>query len=188
MFPSIQHVARADIRDLTYHKHAKPSSSQHAPKTPNFDKEADLALQYEGLPPLTSQHATGGSVVFTNVSQVLVRGAFDVVTSFRSKAATGVVVVKDGELICAGLPGTCRTLMVQAGARHVDLQGGAVAPALVSFGHDSRLGLEEISGEISTSDGYVYDALLGDVPSVAGGDNAVIRAADGLQYATRDAL
>lgn len=59
------------------------------------------------------------------------------------------------------------------------------SPALVSFG--SPLGLQEISGEPSTYDGVVFDAF-GEVPAIIGGDQSVIRAVDGLQYGTRDAL
>lgn len=68
---------------------------------------------------------------------------------------------------------------------HIDLQGGSISPALVSFG--SPLGLQEIMAESSTNDGYVYDPILREVPSILG-DKSVIRAADGLQYSTRHAL
>ena len=67
----------------------------------------------------------------------------------------------------------------------MDLKGGAISPGLVSFG--APLGLEEIEGESSTSDGYVYDSLLKGVPELVGGDSALIRASDGLIFATRDA-
>lgn len=67
----------------------------------------------------------------------------------------------------------------------VDLKGGAIAPGLVSFG--SPLGLQEIQGEASTYDGSVYEPLLGNVPAIVGGSGVMIRAADGLQFAMRDA-
>jgi hypothetical protein len=57
---------------------------------------------------------------------------------------------------------------------------------ITSFG--SALGLSEIQGEPSTQNGAPFDALLQAVPALAGGSYALERAADGLQYATRDAL
>ena len=59
-------------------------------------------------------------------------------------------------------------------------------PGLLSCG--SELGLTHISGEKSTRDGKVFDGLTDKVPSILGGDEAVIRAVDGLLFSTRDAL
>ena len=59
-------------------------------------------------------------------------------------------------------------------------------PALISYG--SPLGLEHIAAEDSTGDGAVGDPLTAKQPSILGGDGALIRAVDGLQYTTRDAL
>lgn len=59
-------------------------------------------------------------------------------------------------------------------------------PGLVSYG--SPLGLVHIAGEESTQDGEVFDSLMDKLPTILGGNTAVIRAVDGLQFATRDAL
>ena len=59
-------------------------------------------------------------------------------------------------------------------------------PGLLTYG--SPLGLEHIEAEPSTIDGTVLSALESDVPDIIGGTGAVIRASDGLQFATRDAL
>lgn len=58
------------------------------------------------------------------------------------------------------------------------------SPGLLSFG--SPLALEDIQSEASTWDGPVYDILDNDVPDIVNG--ALIRAADGLKFETRDAL
>jgi len=57
-------------------------------------------------------------------------------------------------------------------------------PGLVSFG--APLGLTHIPGEASTNDGLVFDPLSMKVPEII--DGTVIKAADGLLFATRDAL
>ena len=59
------------------------------------------------------------------------------------------------------------------------------SPALISYG--SRLGLNHIDGEPSTNDGYVYNPLKSNPPDIIG-DGSIIKAVDGLQFHTRDAL
>ncbi|KAJ3798928.1 hypothetical protein GGU11DRAFT_743857 [Lentinula aff. detonsa] len=49
------------------------------------------------------------------------------------------------------------------------------------------LGLQHITLEPSTTDGEIFDPLTSDVPSILG-NGALIIAADGLQYGSRDAL
>lgn len=69
----------------------------------------------------------------------------------------------------------------------IDLEGGSISPGLVSFG--SPLGLEYIAAEDSTNDSPIHDRLTEKgVPDMIGGDGAMIRAADGLLFQTRDAL
>jgi hypothetical protein len=98
---------------------------------------------------------------------------------------SGVVVIDHGEIVCAGPHASCASLM-NAQAEHVDLHGGALSPGLLTYG--SPLGLQEIQGEPSTADGYVFDPLTVRVPELVGGDESVIHAAYGLQFTTRDAL
>jgi hypothetical protein len=50
------------------------------------------------------------------------------------------------------------------------------------------MALEDIQGESSTKDGKVFDPLKTTVPEIVGGDGSLIRAVDGLQYSSRDAL
>jgi len=58
-------------------------------------------------------------------------------------------------------------------------------PALISFG--APLALNHIDQEESANDGSVSNLLYSEPPSILGQGN-VIRAVDGLQFATRDAL
>ena len=67
----------------------------------------------------------------------------------------------------------------------IDLQGGSIAPGLISYG--TNLGLEEISAESTTSDGVAGDVLTGSIPGLLGAD-ALVKAVDGLQFSTRNAL
>lgn len=165
----------------------KPEGFHKVPKTPNFDKEAAAAIKYEGLPPLIPEKSISGTVIFTNVTSMTIRSTEGrIVSAFETKGnELGVAVVEKGKVACAGLDARCASLLNAPHAEVVDLKGGAISPGLISFG--SPLGLEEIDGESSTSDGYVFDPLSKSVPGIVGGDGAVIHAADGLRFATRDA-
>ncbi|KAF7375144.1 Carbohydrate esterase family 9 protein [Mycena sanguinolenta] len=141
----------------------KPASQQQAPKTPDFEKEIKDAIKYEGLPSLVPATRTTGAVLFKNVSTFWTRDNEAVVWSGSDYS----------ELVSV------------EGAIVVDLQGGSISPALVAGG--SALGLQEIAAEPSTADGSVFDALSMEIPTILG-LQIPIRAVDGLQFETRDAL
>ncbi|EMD37398.1 hypothetical protein CERSUDRAFT_114069 [Gelatoporia subvermispora B] len=168
------------------HSHAKPAEAQHVPKVPNFDEEADKTLEFDGLPPLEAEQVKGQTVVFTNVSTVILRDAAGLHETYATTSQDGVVVVKDGAITCHGTMPSCSSFVEGTKERHVNLEGGAIMPGLTSFG--TPLGLEEIGSERSTSDGFVYDPLIQSVPKIIGEEGAVVRAVDGLQFGTRDAL
>ncbi len=157
------------------------------PDVPDWKQERQEALRWDGLPPLTINQISE-AVAFTNVSTVLVRGAEGIEHLFRPSAqnhARGVVIVHAGKVICAGVDNTCNSL-VPNGARLVDLEGGSIAPAFISFG--SNLGLQEIAYEPSTGDGFLFDAFEKDVPRVFRDPGGIVQAADGLEFQTRNAL
>lgn len=157
------------------------------PTVPDWKRERQEALIWDGLPPLTVDQVSE-AVAFTNVSTVLVRGAEGIEHLFRPSAqdsARGVVIVNAGKIICAGVDNVC-TSLVPNGARLVDLEGGSIAPAFISFG--SNLGLQEIAYEPSTGDGFLFDAFKKDVPRVLGDLGGIVQAADGLEFQTRNAL
>ncbi|KAF5370700.1 hypothetical protein D9758_002026 [Tetrapyrgos nigripes] len=171
------------------HIHKKSAAFQHVPKVPDFTKEAQDAITYDGLPPLTSSSTTPNTVVFTNVKSVYTRSAGAVEASFfvQDESAYGVVVVRNGKIICTGTESACLTNSVLDDPEviYVDLKGGSLSPSLVTF--DSPLGLSNIDQEDSTNDGMVLDPLLQNLPKVLG-DDALVRAVDGLEFQTRDAL
>ncbi|EGN99656.1 hypothetical protein SERLA73DRAFT_159873 [Serpula lacrymans var. lacrymans S7.3] len=169
------------------HASIKPASLQSSPTTPDFEKEAADAIKYEGLPPLEPSRTVTDLVIFYNVSSVWTREAGTVQAAFgvQEGEPKGVVVVDNGRIVCANvLEAACASYML-SGSAQVDLQGGSLAPALVAAG--SAIGLQDIAGEPSTTDGTVYDAMKS-IPSVVGGDSSIIKAIDGLQYGSRDAL
>ena len=143
---------------------------------------------YDGLPPLEPNNSVkNGMVVFTNVSSFWGRkdGEIAELHSFgNSNVDSGTVVVDRGYLICVGKNLACGRYDADPSVLTVDLQGGSVAPGLTAYG--TNLGLQEIAAEPSTSDGYVSDALTERLPGLLGED-ALIRAVDGLQFSTRDA-
>lgn len=172
------------IPQLNAHVVEKPDTFQRTPPVPNFDKEAKQAVEYDGLPPLEPTTSTANSVVFVNVQSVFTPSAFGVEQLFLATddSALGTVVAENGQITCIGV-----CLMNVPDATIIDLNAGSISPGLVSFG--SPLGLEHISGEPSTVDGPIFDPLSGKgVPDIVGGDGAIIRAADGLLFQTRDAL
>ncbi|EJD52321.1 hypothetical protein AURDEDRAFT_111071 [Auricularia subglabra TFB-10046 SS5] len=144
---------------------------QKAPVPPSFDKEAEDAVKYEGLPPLEPERIPG-AVRFKNVKRVRRAGV-----GAKSDVVDGDVLVRDGRIACMGV---CAKT-TDGEERDVDLQGGELAPGLTAFG--GFHGLMNIDMEISTSDGPVPDTL----PSLLG-RGALVRAADGVMFGTRDAL
>ncbi|KII92269.1 hypothetical protein PLICRDRAFT_37059 [Plicaturopsis crispa FD-325 SS-3] len=168
------------------HVSPKPSAFQHAPETPNYDSETSATLKHDGLPPLTPAKAVE-RVVFRNIGSVYTRtegGISELALPESVGAAGNVVVVDRGVILCAGSEDTCAASASEAGLESVDLAGGSIAPALISFG--SPLGLEEIQGEASTRDGVALDGLSS--ASLSPLLPPLVHAVDGLVFSTRDAL
>lgn len=185
----------------------KPASFQNLPETPDFSKEAKDAVKYEGLPPLVPMRSKSDLVLFTNVSSVFLKHDNGIREAFSASEASvsGNVVVEKGEIVCMGDASTCSITNYDSNIQRVDLKGGSIScvnsllnvlrnlsqfsfffsPALISYG--SPLGLNHIEGEPSTNDGYVHNSLKSD-PSEIIGEGSIIKAVDGLQFYTRDAL
>lgn len=146
-------------------------------------------MEYEGLPPLGSKESTPQTILFTNLTNAWVRKGnkvhtvFHDLTSTTDRAERGVIGVAGGNIICVTAKECER--FESLGVRIVDLEGGAIQPGLVTYG--SALGLGEIGMEKSTIDGPVFDPLTHAIPKILG-EETVIRAVDGLQYQTRNAL
>ncbi|KAH9048372.1 carbohydrate esterase family 9 protein [Lactarius hengduanensis] len=171
------------------HVVSKPDKFQDLPKVPNFDREAEEAVTFEGLPPLLPKRASTDFVLFTGVRSVILPDRDYLAELFSAQEdEAGVVAVQNGDIICYGTATTCSLDNLADGerVRVVDLQGGAISPGLLTYG--SPLGLQEIEAESSTGDGQVFDPLTGWVPKLVGGDDSIVRAVDALQFAGRDAL
>lgn len=167
----------------------KPEAFQDLPKVPNFDREAEEAVAFEGLPPLLPERASTDVILFTNVNSIILSQRGDLAEVYSTLGdEVGVVVVRNGDITCYGAEVTCALDDLSEGerVRVVDLQGGAISPGLLTYG--SPLGLQEIEAEPSTGDGLVFDPLTGRVPKLVGGDTSIVRAVDALQFAGRDSL
>ena len=157
------------------------------PNVPDWKQERQNSVKWDGLPPLEVERVSN-TVVFANVSAVLVRGAEGIEHMFRSNGVDhvrGVVIINSGKIICAGVSNECNSLVPDQ-ARFIDLEGGVLAPAFISFG--SNLGLQEIAYEPSTGDGLPFDPFTGDVPGVLRDPGGIVQAADALEFQTRNAL
>lgn len=158
---------------------------RYVPDPPNWDKEREEAIKWDGLPPLKGRK-TDDKVIFTNVKEVWKRTQDgDIEQAFNAgsnEIELGTVVAEGGKVTCIG---KCDDSLLR-NAIILDTRGGAVSPGLMSFG--SRLGLEEIASEPSTTDGDRYDAFRKDVPRILDDAGAVVRAVDALVFSTRDAL
>ncbi|PIL26941.1 hypothetical protein GSI_10079 [Ganoderma sinense ZZ0214-1] len=145
----------------TPHLLSKLAAFQEVPNTLNFDKEVEETLKHEGLPSLEPTQAKASTVVFTSITSIFLREEYNVREAFmadRSDAVTAGMVVVEG--------------------RQLSCFGSASSVRASS----------EIDQEASTQDGYVLDPLTEGVPEIVGGSGALIPAADGLQFSTRDAL
>ena len=96
-----------------------------------------------------------------------------------STTSSSCVVVEGGVITDDG----CEAAS-DAGVVLVDLKGGEISPALVAPA--TSIGLQEIAMEASTVDGQILDPLVDTIPSIL--ENTLVRAVDGLQFASRDAM
>ncbi|KAF8805276.1 hypothetical protein BYT27DRAFT_7297664 [Phlegmacium glaucopus] len=176
------------------HTLTKPSNFQSLPGRPNWDREAEEAVKWDGVPPLTED---ANSMAGKNVKIEGVKSAWQYATNGDIEALFDdgddggdgrVIFVRDGQILCVDTgDGHCGEYESQEIGRVVDLQGGSLAPGLTTYG--SPLGLVEIRLESSTNDGLVHDPLVnGDMPSILGDHNTIIRAVDGLQFQGRNTL
>ncbi|KAJ7638937.1 carbohydrate esterase family 9 protein [Roridomyces roridus] len=141
------------------------------PQVPDWDKEREQAIEWEGLPPLEGRKQNG-RVLFSNVRDM-------------SHGSRVNVAVENGRIVCVGGTAFCPTASFSAD-QEVDLNGGSISPGMMTFG--SSLGLEEIGSEPSTGDGLPFNAFTGIVPEILNDPGALTQAVDGLVFGTRHAL
>lgn len=108
----------------------KPAYSQRAPMTPDFDREAEEAVNYDGLPPLSPRKAKN-LVIFSNVGSLYVKHNYSVGKIFASNdvGKLGVVVVNNGRITCSGLsPSACPPSQYDsANVQEINLEGGSIS-------------------------------------------------------------
>ncbi|KAF8737942.1 hypothetical protein AX14_012122 [Amanita brunnescens Koide BX004] len=164
------------------------SEWRKVPSVPDWDKEREETIKWEGLPPLKGEKVD--TVLFQNVARVLQRGSngtteqtFSAITDADGQQRLGTVVVEQGRMTCIGL--NCAKV---AGDDMVivDLHGGVISPGIMTYG--SPLGLEEIESEPTTGDGEPYDAFNTNIPTILDDVGGVLRAMDALVFGTRNAL
>ncbi|KAG8778619.1 hypothetical protein FRC12_024891 [Ceratobasidium sp. 428] len=159
----------------------KPTALQEPPSPPSWEREAHAAQASDGMHNLIpADRDDPHTIILRNVS-LLVQD--EEVLEFGGKG--GTVVAKHGSIVCSGKARECDSYS-SARARSIDLQRGSILPGLISFG--ATVGLVEIDQEPSTNDGATPDLLEDEVPKIAGGDDLVVRAVDGLSFAGRNAL
>jgi len=156
---------------------------RRAPKVPNWDKERNKTVLWDGLPPL--EGSKRDHVVFMNVKKFWKRGPGGKIIDVLEDDTPGngvTVIAEGGKISCLG--NACVSTDREATA--VDLKGGTIAAGLMTFG--SLLGTEEIASELSTGDGRAYDAMIKDVPAILDDKGAIIKTRDALMFETRNAL
>jgi len=126
---------------LAPHNIAKPAEAQEITKAGKWKEEAREAVLTRGDPDLRPKKSTK-NIVFTNVAE-----NFLAAYARTQVSAIGTVVVEGGKIVCAGECDTTQGVDFEV----IDLNGGSVAPGLISAG--SELGLRDIVQEKSTSDG-----------------------------------
>jgi hypothetical protein len=176
----------------------KPAAFQDLPETPNWDREKDETVRWDGLPPLTGWKVGGhmGRVRLLNVKDLVVfnelseEDELETLFDDTGKDQGRAVVVQDGRITCVQRPADpCISTSRVEEEVVIDLRGGSIGPGLTTYG--SPLGLVEIRLEPSTNDGNVFDPLAGgNLPSIfsKGGEKGLIRAVDGLLFEGRNTL
>ena len=169
---------------------SKPKAYQQTPRVPNFKNDAQKAVDYEGLPPLVpNKSPINSTIIFKNVKSIYQKkgGVIEQILFPQETGSFSTVIIRNGSIICSG-DKTCSEMVPldSAFSSTIDLEGGSISPGFISFG--SPLGLQHIEQESSTNDGNIYDPLLHPIPDILGGNSDIIRAVDGLEYGSRDAL
>ncbi|KAK6910652.1 hypothetical protein I203_104684 [Kwoniella mangroviensis CBS 8507] len=171
--------------------HEKPAEAQEIPKQEKgkWDKEIQEALNTRGDPDLRPKKSVK-NVIYQGVGEfhlspqelsLLHEDQVDI--SVFENNAGGVVIVKDGEITCAG---DCKVEDELKGGLDfevVDLKGGAITPGYITVG--SYVGILEIRQEKVTGDGSAMDPLSEESEITNG---IIAHAVDGAQFGGKDEL
>ncbi|KAF9476425.1 hypothetical protein BDN70DRAFT_882471 [Pholiota conissans] len=174
----------------------KPASFQVLPEVPNFDKEKNETVKWEGVPPLTNRKVSG-RVQITGVKSLIgfdemsPEGALEVIFDDADTDLVypdgRTVVIEDGKIVCIQRAvDDCTSAVGAQFDEVIDLRGGGIAPGLTTYG--APIGLVEIRLEPSTNDGPVFDPLTNGDPPALIAQAGIISAVDGLAFEGRNAL
>lgn len=164
-------------------KLSKPQAFQESPKTPDFTKEADAAVEHRGLPPLKGKSAQG-HVAFVNIRSTWVRDYNGQFVEMTDESTEGGIMQfnAEGRVACSSFRGESCLQDLSEDITVVDLEGGSLGPGLTSFG--GNIGVMEIDQAWTTNDGVVFGPF--DKEFAVVGD--LIRAVDGISFEGRDML
>lgn len=186
----VRQLADPHVVEKPKHQHI-PQSTSDAAKRAKAAVDARGELSY-------APRKTVGSVVFVNVRSVFDIAAdsgeveqtfgtsYDLTTTsddvdVDAKQLLGTVIVRDAKIVCAGT--SCDSLTAGI-ADVVDLRGGSLLPALVSYG--APLGIVDLPSEPSTKDGEAFDVLApkATVPELL--RNRIIKGVEALSLGQKD--
>ncbi|KAF5323787.1 hypothetical protein D9619_012926 [Psilocybe cf. subviscida] len=169
---------------------------QRLPKVPNFDKEKNATVEWQGEMPLRGRIlGKGRRVRVVGIAAMDIPGQDGLTvteggikTVWESTNKDGVVVIEDGRIVCAspstpdeqayGFPSS---KLEDDEEEVVDLRGGELRLGLTTYG--APIGLVEIRLEASTNDGNVRDPLIDQDPPTG-----LVHAVDGLAFEGRNML
>ena len=107
----------------------KPDVFQHLPKTPNFDREKNDTLRFDGLPPLAPICHESNLIAFTNVNSVHIKNGSSVtqLVNVAAGASSFTVLAHKGKLTVCGSDATECGPSILADIKQIDLQGGSIS-------------------------------------------------------------
>jgi hypothetical protein len=177
----------------------KSQALQRLPKVPNFDKEKNGTVEWQGVMPLRGRMiGRGKRVRVVGVAAMDIPPAHesavmkdDIKTVWESATKDGVIVIEEGRIVCTSPSGSNKRACAPTGASStnsdddeeevVDLRGGELRVGLTTYG--APIGLVEIRLEPSTNDGDVRDPLIDQDPPTG-----LVHAVDGLAFEGRNML
>ena len=96
---------------------------------PNFDKEKNDTLRFDGLPPLAAVRHESNLIAFTNVNRVHIKNGSSVTQLVSAAAGAGsfTVLAHKGKLTVCGSDATECGPSILADTKQIDLQGGSIS-------------------------------------------------------------
>lgn len=175
-----------------------PRSGNYTAEISQMKREGVKSITFD-VDPAPLPRKLVHSASFHNVSKVYMRDTGAAtgikvleIPSSDTSQETSTVLISDGRISCVGTATSCPS----SAANSINLNGGVMLPGLTAFqaaaSYSGTLGLGDIASEGSASKGQLLKRGVdgGDVHAAAARssrpDSTVPRAADGLQFGSRD--